>query len=75
MPHIDFAGGILLPFLVSYMLWERHITADSRVEGLISCFSRLADETLNLLHSERPKLHTILAFLSAIGLNQSSVCI
>ena len=24
---------------------------------------------LNLLHSERPKLHTILAFLSAIGLN------
>ena len=25
---------------------------------------------LNLLHSERPKLHTILDFLSAIGLNQ-----
>ena len=25
--------------------------------------------TLTLLHSERPKLHTILAFLSAIGLN------
>ena len=24
--------------------------------------------TLTLLHSERPKLHTILAFLSAIGL-------
>ena len=24
---------------------------------------------LTLLHSERPKLHTILAFLSAIGLN------
>ena len=23
----------------------------------------------NLLHSERPKLHTILAFLSATGLN------
>ena len=25
-----------------------------------------------LLHSERPKLYTILAFLSAVGLNQSS---
>ena len=24
---------------------------------------------LTLLHSERPKLHTILAFLSAVGLN------
>ena len=26
--------------------------------------------TLTLLHSERPKLHTILAFLSAIELNK-----
>ena len=26
-------------------------------------------QVLTLLHSERPKLHTILAFLSAIGLN------
>ena len=26
---------------------------------------------LTLLHSERPKLHTILAFLSAVGLNMS----
>ena len=26
-------------------------------------------EGLTLLHSERPKLHTILAFLSAIGLS------
>ena len=26
--------------------------------------------TLTLLHSERPKLHAILAFLSAIGLTQ-----
>ena len=25
---------------------------------------------VTLLHSERPKLHTILAFLSAIGLNE-----
>ena len=24
---------------------------------------------LTLLHSEKPKLHTVLAFLSAIGLN------
>ena len=29
----------------------------------------LTKESLTLLHSERPKLHTILAFLSAIGLN------
>ena len=28
---------------------------------------------LTLLHSERPKLYTILAFLSAIGLNNSTV--
>ena len=27
---------------------------------------------LTLLHSERPKLHTILAFLSAIGLNNGT---
>ena len=26
---------------------------------------------LTLLHSERPKLHTILAFLSAVGLNMN----
>ena len=28
---------------------------------------------LTLLHSERPKLHTILVFLSVIGLNSGSV--
>ena len=28
---------------------------------------------LTLLHSERPKLHTILAFLSAIGLIRSCI--
>ena len=28
---------------------------------------------LTLLHSERPKLHRVLAFLSAIGLRQSTV--
>ena len=27
-----------------------------------------SDETLTLLHSERPKLHRVLAFLSAVGL-------
>ena len=27
---------------------------------------------LTLLHSERPKLYTILAFLSAVGLNQAA---
>ena len=30
--------------------------------------------TLTLLHSERPKLYTILAFLSAIGLKSESEC-
>ena len=29
--------------------------------------------SLTLLHSERPKLYTILAFLSAIGLNDNLV--
>ena len=29
--------------------------------------------SLTLLHSERPKLYTILAFLSAIGLNMSDI--
>ena len=29
---------------------------------------------LTLLHSERPKLHTILAFLSAIGLKHDANC-
>ena len=28
--------------------------------------------SLTLLHSERPKLHTILAFLSATGLKQQT---
>ena len=32
-------------------------------------FSCLLGETLTLLHLERPKLCTILAFLSAVGLN------
>ena len=27
------------------------------------------EQDLTLLHSERPKLHTILVFLSAVGLN------
>ena len=30
---------------------------------------------LTVLHSERPKLHTILAFLSAIGLKGAPVCV
>ena len=29
-------------------------------------------QSLTLLHSERPKLYTILAFLSAIGINSQS---
>ena len=35
------------------------------------CITSTSNEGLNLLHSERPKLYTILAFLSAVGLNQS----
>ena len=35
---------------------------NAKTENLKSCF-------LTLLHSERPKLYTILAFLIAIGLN------
>ena len=34
----------------------------------VSCYLGLAGFSLALLHSERPKLHTILAFLSAIEL-------
>ena len=37
-------------------------------EGLKPGTVRSADQHLTLLHSERPKLYTILAFLSAIGL-------
>ena len=33
----------------------------------------IGQSNLILLHSERPKLHTILAFLSAIGLNHTLV--
>ena len=29
--------------------------------------------TLTLLHSERPKLHTVLSVLSAIGLSQNKI--
>ena len=36
--------------------------------------STLAVSQLNLLHSERPKLYAILAFLSAIGLRKKKVC-
>ena len=35
------------------------------------CITSTSNEGLNLLHSERPKLYTILVFLSAIRLNQS----
>ena len=32
-------------------------------------FGKVDHFTLTLVHSERPKLHTILALLSAVGLN------
>ena len=41
------------------------------------CRYRWVVMVLTLLHSERPKLHTVLAFLSAIGFNTGmtySVC-
>ena len=37
--------------------------------SLYHLLSSLKASPLTLLHSERPKLHTILAFLSAIGLS------
>ena len=38
-------------------------------QDLIFCISQILN--LTLLHSERPKLYTILAFLSVIGLMHS----
>ena len=37
-------------------------------ERAIHVLSKDTESTLTLLHSERPKLHRVLAFLSAIGL-------
>ena len=39
------------------------------VQSIVSIKMSLVKDSLTLLHSERPKLHTILAFLSAIGLS------
>ena len=36
--------------------------------------SDVSEQCLTLLHSERPKLYTILAFLSAIGLMEFRAC-
>ena len=38
-----------------------------------SSFDLVVGGTLTLLHSEGPKLHRVLAILSAIGLNPSSL--
>ena len=43
--------------------------------NVVSCMSADCHRTeiqLTLLHSERPKLHRVLAFLSAIGLNKTT---
>ena len=47
---------------------------DSQLFG-ISQFSMCSTNILTLLHSERPKLHTILAFQCAIGLNHFNLCV
>ena len=39
-------------------------------EEILSC--KVSGADLTLLHSERPNLYTILAFLIAIGLNSSN---
>ena len=39
------------------------------VQRVVSSTKSLVMDLLTLLHSERPKLYTILAFLSAIGLS------
>ena len=38
-------------------------------QKIVSLMESLVKGLLTLLHSERPKLYTILAFLSAVGLN------
>ena len=39
-----------------------------------NCHRKFRNLPLTLLHAERPKLYTILAFLSAVGLNAQHIC-
>ena len=48
----------------------QHVWFNINVQALFQV-CEYAPSTLTLMHSERPKLNTILAFLSAIGLNQA----
>ena len=41
----------------------------------IQPFEEREDNSFNPMHSKRPKLHTILAFLSAIGLRVERFCL
>ena len=52
--------------LSSIVKWWRNKELYSLTLNCCECFVTL----LTLLHSERPKLHTILAFLSAVGLRE-----
>ena len=53
-------------------IYEKHVQAFHEVKELRDNGSQLhlAGCLLTLLHSERPKLYTILALLSAIGLSR-----
>ena len=69
----------------SSLIWGSTVCSDMSVP-IFRSFMVITDigtdpsrQALTLLHTERPKLHTILVFLSAIGLKQSdwgihSVC-
>ena len=43
--------------------------------GIVSSPKKVCPIALTLLHSERSKLYTILAFLSAIRLSKGNICI
>ena len=47
---------------------EALIEPDLLLQASIHALGKMFSQHLTLLHSERPKLHTVLAFLSAIGL-------
>ena len=63
---------------VTGLMVTKHILKNAKVRfvtcGILNLFFSMSEHsreccyTLTLLHSERPKLHTVLAFLSAVGL-------
>ena len=58
----------------SYIMVEWTFWSDSKYEGLSGILGLSGMHNLTLLHSERPKLYAILAFLSAIGLSVHQDC-